>query len=687
MRLPRILNNSIATRTTFLVLLLVTGIMLTGGILQMQWVREAAVDDAQRMAKRSMDGAIQIIDNRISNVETAVKTAASYAYLFAPNKSHANKLMERLIDSNQDIDAVTLLYEADYFPEEGRYYAPTIVRNPQSGQLENDEIGGPENDFCYLETDSNWVYTTLLDQGYWCLPYMDSISTQRAMVTYSVPLHDAQGHTYAVMCADVALNWVREIVEEAKPYDYSQVIVMSRDSQYICHPDKQWIQTINVIAHARQTNDTSYLNLTQRMLRGDRGIDTIDKSFFFSDGKNPNADKGPTIVYYAPVERAQWSISFTFPESKILERPNRMRAYMLVFLVVILVLIAIVLSQIIRSQMLPMRQLALSTQQIAKGDFNVSLPDIKSQDEVRFLRDSFEEMQHSLSRYIEELKVSTASKAAIQSELKIASDIQMSMLPKQFPPYPERNDVDVFGSLTPAKAVGGDLYDFFIRDNHLYFCIGDVSGKGVPASLVMAVAMTQFRSVSAHETMPANIITDINHVMAEHNDSNMFVTLFVGVLDLSSGRLWYCNAGHDAPFIIELSNLIATPHSQREKPLRNATLSKREISNLKSQTSNLPVGVVSDWKFTQQEIMIAPDSLIFLYTDGLTEAMNIQQVLFGEERIMDAMTEMLQTTADTGSITPQTLIAQLKEAVHRFVGDAEQSDDLTMLAVKLLHHD
>ncbi|MBQ2566458.1 MAG: SpoIIE family protein phosphatase, partial [Bacteroidales bacterium] len=143
----------------------------------------------------------------------------------------------------------------------------------------------------------------------------------------------------------------------------------------------------------------------------------------------------------------------------------------------------------------------------------------------------------------------SASREKIEEELKIARGIQMAMIPKVFPPYPERKDIDIYASILPAKEVGGDLYDFYIRDEKLYFCIGDVSGKGVPASLVMAVTRSLFRTVSAHENSPGHIVTSLNESMSEMNENNMFVTFFCGVLDLRNGNLRYCNAGHNAPVI------------------------------------------------------------------------------------------------------------------------------------------
>ena len=653
----KILNQSVAVRTTCIVLAVVTVIMLTAGIWQMTYVRGMVVEEVNRQASRSMESAIKVIDNRLSNVETAVNTAASYADMFAPHETLCRPLMQQLIKANNDIAAVTLLYEADYFPHNGRYFAPTIYRTSDNS-FEEDEIGGPENDFCYLETDSNWVYTNKLDKGYWCLPYVDSMSTKRAMVTYSVPLHNESGHIYAVLCADVSLDWVQNLCDKAKPYSYASVFVVGRDSQYVCHPDKQWIQSINVIEQAHQQHDSTFLDMTRNMLKWQRGVDTADMSGLLQSDQNNKQDFSTSTVYYAPVDRVQWSICFSLPEDKIMAGPNRLRANMIILLIILLAAIFASLYYIIRSQLSPLKMLSNKAHEISQGNFDVKLPLFESKDEISQLRDAFDDMQHSLAKYIEELQDTTASKASIESELRVASNIQMSMLPKIFPPYPDRNDIDIYGELNPAKSVGGDLFDFYIRDEKLFFCIGDVSGKGVPASLVMAVTRAQFRTVSAHEAAPDRIISTINDAMAEGNDSNMFVTLLVGVLDLPTGRMRYCNAGHDAPLLVRFEDII-------------------QVNELPCD-SNIPVGVMPGWKYSSQEAIIKPFTTIFLYTDGLTEAENINHKLFGMDRILS----QIRSIQAKGSCSPHAIINQMKETVKTYVGDAEQSDDLTMLAVQ-----
>ena len=249
----------------------------------------------------------------------------------------------------------------------------------------------------------------------------------------------------------------------------------------------------------------------------------------------------------------------------------------------------------------------------------------------------------------DQLEETTAQKAAIESDLRIASDIQMGMLPEKFPTRADRDDVQLYASLTPAKEVGGDLFDFYFRDEKLFFCIGDVSGKGVPASLFMAVTRSTFRTVSAHESMPDRIVTIMNK-------NHMFVTLFVGVLDLPTGRLRYSNAGHDAPLLIGAG-----------------------IGELPCD-SNIPVGFMPTWKYSLQEAQIFTGTTIFLFTDGLTEAMDINNAQFQMERINDVATRALANQQQE----PRQLIDQMIEAVHQFVGEAEQSDDLTMMGIQYI---
>ena len=252
---------------------------------------------------------------------------------------------------------------------------------------------------------------------------------------------------------------------------------------------------------------------------------------------------------------------------------------------------------------------------------------------------------------------STARNQSIENELNIARKIQMAMLPTRFPPFPDYPNINAYGEVIPAKEVGGDLFDFCIRENKLFFCVGDVSGKGVPASIVMSMTRSIFRSFSSYINSPAQIVTQMNDSLSgEGNDQNMFVTLFLGVLDLSTGELKYCNAGHNAPIHLRLDDF-----------------------TILDCVANLPLGVLSGFTYQEQEAKMEIGDSLFLYTDGLTEAENSAHEQFGEERMNERL-------AVSGERLPEQIIADMQQAVHSFVGDAEQSDDLTMFAIRLLQN-
>lgn len=253
------------------------------------------------------------------------------------------------------------------------------------------------------------------------------------------------------------------------------------------------------------------------------------------------------------------------------------------------------------------------------------------------------------------LVASTAKNQRMEDELHIARTIQMAMLPNVFPPFSDHLDLNIYGMVNPAKEVGGDLYDFYIRHDKLFFCVGDVSGKGVPAALVMAVTRSSFRSfTAAHEENAAAIVSEMNKALAEQDTQNMFVTLFLGILDCSTGLLYYCNAGHNTPVLVK--------HQESEAQYLDVV-------------ANLPLGIEADFPYQAQTIQLEHNDLLFIYTDGLTEAENNSFEQFGEQR-------MLQVLSSITDSRPRTIIEDMRTKVEAFVNGAQQSDDLTMFAVR-----
>ena len=264
---------------------------------------------------------------------------------------------------------------------------------------------------------------------------------------------------------------------------------------------------------------------------------------------------------------------------------------------------------------------------------------------------------YRVHQYVKRLHESRLNKERTDSELHVAQKIQSEMLPHSDIARP---DVDASGKQVSALEVGGDLYDYFIRDEKLYFCIGDVSGKGVPSSLVMAVVHSLFRNMSRNESNPSRIMQAINEAACEGNETNMFVTMFIGVLDLPTGRLRYCNAGHDAPLIID-NNGVTTLNVN----------------------ANLPLGLFRDINYLLQEVQLGSEASLLLYTDGLTEMADTNHNLYGLQRII----ETAQTNLEQGEVSPSQLMESQYQGALRFANGAQQSDDLTMLCVHYHHQE
>ena len=451
---------------------------------------------------------------------------------------------------------------------------------------------------------------------------------------------------------DVGFNEFNPLFKDTNEKDDKDVwaynIVIDSLGNYIYHPDRQRIGKSNFFVDIQQTDDAILKELTRGLATDGTGQQMI------------KVDGVASTIFYMGKKDAKWTNAIIMPETGLLI-PHIITGLILLTIIILGLLAAYWISRTtIHRSAKPLQILARSADEVAKGNFQNPLPEVELNNEISQLRDSFANMQQSLTQYIEQLKVTTAQQAAIENELGIARNIQLSMVPTVFP---ERNDIDLYASMTPAKAVGGDLYDFFVTPDKLYFCIGDVSGKGVPAALFMTQAMSLFRAYSKDEDMPDRIVSKMNRDLSENNENCMFVTFFVGILDLTSGLLRYCNAGHEPPIVM------------RSKGGKGAQVLPVEPC--------LPLGLDADMTYLTQEVVLEPQTTILFYTDGLNEAMDADNKEFGDDRILDEVNRAVQA----GQVTPKALIDQMTKAVHDFVGDTEQSDDLTMLVIQYHQRD
>ena len=538
-------------------------------------------------------GELRVKSLEIKNVMTAAEVAVeNMVWVVEQNLDKPDSMYSitrRLLSDN---DGVIVGSAVGFEP----YYYREKGRQYSPYSYENgDEIidkqlGTDKYDYHEME----WYTETMrTGQGHWSEPYFDENGGEMMMTTFSYPVHDKKGKRVAVLTADLSLEWLSDVINKRRAFPSSFNVVISRNGLIIVSPVDSLILKYNAHSFATKNNDTVMQRVTKAMIDGSSGMATV---------KDPKGKKN--YIYYSPIDgNTGWSMAVICSDQDIFQNLRQRNFILILLMIGGLSLLVFIISR-------------------------------------------------SLNTFVK-LQNVNAEKERIGSELLIASNIQKGMLPKIFPPFPDRDDIDIYGSLKAAKEIGGDLYDFFIRDEKLFFCIGDVSGKGVPASLVMAVTRSLFRTVSAHEASPERIMEQMNDAMAEMNESNMFVTLFVGVLDLLTGQMRYSNAGHCPPMMVDGNDV-----------------------ELLQMDSNVPLGLMMKWKYTVQEAMIAPQTTLFLYTDGLTEAENSAHELFGEERMID--TGRKNSDAESS----EDLLSAMNDAVRAFVDGNEQSDDLTMLALR-----
>lgn len=629
-------KHSFATKVCLWVLVttLAVFVLCFGGGL---WLAsKGMLDEGHGKANLELDKAILFVDNEMTAVETAGRNFASQFDKdgkMAPEEVYDQ--CRRFLETNQNIQGIVIAFEHGVYPEYAQGFSPYVMAKD-----------GKETFRCnlgdrYDYTQKSWYKETLqADSAHWTNPYQE---VNGSIITiFCFPIVNSKGERIGVFGFDLSLDRLTERLQDIKPYPNSFITMMDRNLNFIAHPDKELIMKGNpaqILDRNRyEVNETIFIDIKN-----------------FKRGRGAFGDRGEEkYLYYAPVKKAGWTITLECAESEIKADMKEIRVQMIINSVIGIVALLLVTFVLMRRLLKPIGLYSEAAISIADGNFHTPIPEMQDHNELWRLGRSLNYMQRSLEEKIQSLAETTREKSKIESELNIASRIQMSMIPKIFPPYPDRDDIDIFGSLIPAKAVGGDLFDFFMRDEKLFFCVGDVSGKGVPASLVMVVTRSLVRIVAAQESRPDKIVTALNNLMSDMNDSNMFVTLFIGVLDMPTGRFRYCNAGHNAPVILDPE--------------------KGEVSMLPVKP-NLPVAVLPGMKFEPEETVVRPGTSIFLYTDGLTEAENVEKQLFGEDKMMEVLKTQVGNTA-------KQQVETMLEKVHAHADGAEQSDDLTLVSVR-----
>jgi sigma-B regulation protein RsbU (phosphoserine phosphatase) len=499
---------------------------------------------------------------------------------------------------------------------------------------------------------------------FWTDIFADA-SGRGASISCAMPIYQ-NGRLKAVAGTGATMSEISEIVRGATIGNSGYAFLLNGRGEVVITPRSEYAvdEDGNVIGeNYLESKDEEVYALADAMTKGQNSVRQLSL-----DGQD-------VIVAFAPLKRTDWSIGVVMPRAEVTapieamqksiqglsaESENTINNYMTVSFVVIVVavVLALVLALIMSLRFAgtiskPISMLKDEAEEIGKGDLERTIT-LMTGDEIEELAHAFNQMTGELRVYIKDFEKVTADKERIATELNVATNIQASMLPHIFPPYPDRTEFDLYGSMEPAKEVGGDFYDFFLTDEKtLAVVMADVSGKGVPAALFMVIAKTLIKNNAQMGKTPVQVFEEVNNILCENNEGGMFVTTFLGFLNVETGEFDFVNAGHNPPCIKRGGN---------------------DWEYLPTKPGFVLAGM-ENMKYKPQNTQIAKGDKLYLYTDGVTEATDRVLDLYGEKRLLDT----LNAHKEEGVIG---IVNAIRTDIKDFAHGAEQADDITMLALE-----
>lgn len=630
---------SLANKLSIYIALLIIAIFCAIGAVFLRYGIQREERLMSLYASLMVENSVEKLDGKFSRVEEHLTVSAPVAQKLLNRPSELSAFVKRIVRSDSIIMGGSVaLRPGTATGSRGPSLSMDYVYCDRQGVWQHKQLGDSTYDYTNMAWYKNAVNAR---HAVWSAPYFDRGGGNEMMVTCSYPLRDSAENFVGVLTADISLGTLSDVISKLRPIDDSYAFILSDKGTMVAHPDQRLVLHKSIFDYSKELGCPHLAAIGEDMLAQKKGIRHMDVG-----GED-------ALVVYEPIPGTGWSICSVCPYKSVMSQLDLVTIKAVVALFAGLAIMLILIRLIIIYSMRPLVRLTAAASKISAGDLNADLREMRPSDDISRLNNAFAGMQQSLRQQMRRLVETTRAKERIESELHIARDIQMSLVPHTFTPFPECEGLELYARIRPAKEVGGDLYDFFIRDSRLFFTIGDVSGKGVPASLFMAVTRTLFRSTAGHKDSPAEMLATINETILKENDTCMFVTMFIGVLDLNSGLLTFCNAGHNRPVIIG--------------PDGASMLEVKE---------NIPIGVMDGFDYEEESLRLQATETLFIYTDGLTEAENADKKLYGDER-------MLTLLSNTKGSTPHDTITLIEKSVDVFADGADQSDDLTMLCLRI----
>ena len=493
-------------------------------------------------------------------------------------------------------------------------------------------------------------------------------TTGEMSVVCAVPVYEEDGKLLAVVGSDLFLHAMQEVVQDFVS-DGGYVWIVNQSGHVIYSPNEDLVR-LNESALApdlRQSENQELASLVNKAMEGRTGVEIV------------TVNERPFYMIGVPIETVGWTLFSAFPKDVVdqvevtlldsySQITNDARAtyktkygqsrHSAIIMIVLLSLLAGAGAILLGKRIVkPLNRITQRISELKEGDIEFKMEDAyRTGDEIQVLAESFANISHKTVEYVEQVKTATAEKERISTELHMANRIQESMLPHVFPPFPDRKEFDIYATMDPAREVGGDFYDFFMIDpDHLCIVMADVSGKGVPAALFMMISKTILQNCAMLGQSAGAILAKTNEALCANNQMEMFVTVWLGILEISTGKITCANAGHEYPAVFSGAG-------------------EKEFTLLKDK-HGFVIGGMEGVRYKEYEFRMNPGDKLFVYTDGVAEAMDKQDRLFGTDRMIAALNASAEAS-------PKEVLQGVRKAVDDFVGDAEQFDDLTMLCLE-----
>jgi len=608
----------------------------------------------ERNASKTADFAARALVNDISalirGIEQAARTLGSVVRHIRPDPDQSRALLRSLIEADPAIYGAAIAYAPEAFVA-GTDFAAYMFRSGDGLQYIDVVAQDPE-----FRNKPWYRVPALTGKSTWSEPYLDADLSGIDMVTFSIPVYedlDSGPRLLAVVTADVALGSQRERIKKKSEEfgDDIRVTILSREGRIITvdsidtqlSRDVTGIYTIPLAEYAAERGREDVRVLAERMMQGEQGTATligIDR-------------ETRQWINFRPLAATGWSVAVIVEEAQHLEAIEASELREIALFALNLFLVAMVVVMLARRITGPLRTLATAAREIGRDPLAAKVPVIATRDEVGDLGEALRRMQVDIGQYLDEIKITLEAKQRLEGELSAARQIQMAMLPRLPEDGRLTDGCDVAATLIPAKAVGGDLFDLIpLAGGRLLFMVGDVSDKGAAAALFMAKTVALANLLGRDGVAPAELLCRLNQELCRDNDACMFVTALCGVLDPASGEVVYANAGHNAPLLFGRDGQAAYI----------------------DMPPGTMLGVFEEATYREMRLELHPGETLLLYTDGVTEANNIELELFGDDRLEAFPGGLFASSA--------ALVKGVVEAVEAFAGEAEQADDITVLALR-----